>query len=316
MNTTLDSRASVDIALARATSGSPGPDFLCVGAQKGGTGWLYEQLRTHPDFWMPPVKELHYFDRARGSEPQISLFHRLLGNKRSRRSRLDRRRNATRRRNARDERDVRFLDAMEDLYRRPEIDMEGYAHLFRLKESLISGDITPAYSILQDEIIERIASQFPNAKVIFLARDPVERAWSQLSMRVRHGTIDSFDTNDLEEVTRQLLRTDVLVRSHPSKIVQRWRRHVSPDKFRTYFFDDLKRDPAGLRRAIIDFLGGDPAKGSPEVKPEHNAKMGKAKLPLNDSARAHVARFFEKELKACAAELGGRATEWPARYGF
>ena len=35
-----------------------GPDFLCVGAQKGGTRWLYDQLQLHPDFWMPPVKEL------------------------------------------------------------------------------------------------------------------------------------------------------------------------------------------------------------------------------------------------------------------
>src|SRR5262245_10957802 len=41
------------------------PDFLCVGAQKGGTTWLYWQLDSHPDFWMPPVKELHYFDKPK-----------------------------------------------------------------------------------------------------------------------------------------------------------------------------------------------------------------------------------------------------------
>jgi len=38
------------------------PDFLCVGAQKGGTSWLFHQLTLHPDFLMPPVKEVHYFD--------------------------------------------------------------------------------------------------------------------------------------------------------------------------------------------------------------------------------------------------------------
>ena len=27
-------------------------------------------------------------------------------------------------------------------------------------------------------------------------------------------------------------------------------------------------------------------------------------------------RSFEQELKACAAELGGPAKEWPVRYGF
>ena len=39
------------------------PDFLCVGVHKGGTTWLYQQLESHPDFWMPPLKELHYFDQ-------------------------------------------------------------------------------------------------------------------------------------------------------------------------------------------------------------------------------------------------------------
>ena len=42
--------------------GDARPDFLCVGAQKAGTSWLYRQLELHPDFWMPPVKELHYLD--------------------------------------------------------------------------------------------------------------------------------------------------------------------------------------------------------------------------------------------------------------
>jgi hypothetical protein len=47
----------------RSFRGNPQPDFFCVGAQKGGTSWLYQQLQSHPDFWMPPIKELHYFDK-------------------------------------------------------------------------------------------------------------------------------------------------------------------------------------------------------------------------------------------------------------
>ena len=41
--------------------------------------------------------------------------------------------------------------------------------------------------MLPDEIISMVTRQFPEAKVIFLARDPVERAWSQISMSVRTG---------------------------------------------------------------------------------------------------------------------------------
>src|SRR5690606_11946368 len=38
------------------------PDFICIGAQKSGTTWLYENLKLHPDIFMPDKKELHYFN--------------------------------------------------------------------------------------------------------------------------------------------------------------------------------------------------------------------------------------------------------------
>ena len=38
------------------------PDFLGIGAQKSGTSWLYENLKTHPELYLPDQKELHYFD--------------------------------------------------------------------------------------------------------------------------------------------------------------------------------------------------------------------------------------------------------------
>ena len=288
-NTTTDTASRA----ARSTA----PDFFCIGAQKAGTGWLYEQLRSHPDFWMPPLKELHYFDRLWRSERKAE-------------------RTQVARKDTRDERDIRFLEAMESLSAHAEIDLKGYTQLFAPKGALLSGDITPGYSLLQDEIIDRIVRHFPTLKVIFLARDPVERAWSHLSMWVRHKSIKPFDVTDVDEVTRNLLRPEVLVRSHPSKIVARWRRYVRPELFRVYFFDDLKRNPIKLRRSILGFLGADPEKPSGVLAADHNSKAKLEKLPLTDEMRSHVARFFEQELKACAAELGGPALEWPARYGF
>lgn len=39
-------------------------------------------------------------------------------------------------------------------------------------------------------------------------------------------------------------------------------------------------------------------------------------LRLTAKVRARIAQFFEQELKACAAELGGPARRWPARCRF
>jgi sulfotransferase family protein len=272
-------------------SGDACPDFLCVGAQKAGTSWLYGQLEPHPDFWMPPVKELHYLD-------QLSRTKRFHPPRRG------------------DGRDASFLEDMNQLGGRFYLDLDSYGRLFSHNGSLLSGDISPAYSTLTDEIIETVVDHFPNLKVVFLARDPVERAWSQLSMGVRLGMINKFDATDPEEVVCNLLNPGVLVRSHPSKIVARWKRYVRRENFRAYFFDDLKENPAKLRQSILRFLGGDPHKPSGGLKPQENSDADREKLRLTAKVRDRMAQFFEKELKACAAELGGRAKSWPARYGF
>src|SRR5207249_6582162 len=178
---------------------------MCVGAHKSGTSWLYQQLESHPDFWMPPIKELHYFDKL--SRTKAAPPH------------------------PRDELDLCFMEGIRSLSGQSHIDLENYARLFEPKGSLLSGDISPTYSMLNDEIIERIVSYFPNLKVIFLARDPVERAWSQLSMGVHLGRISRFDATDADAVIQNLLLPHVLSLSYPSKIVARWRRYVHPDLF-------------------------------------------------------------------------------------
>lgn len=40
----------------------PNPDFLIVGASRSGTSSLFHYLRQHPYIYMPPVKEVHFFD--------------------------------------------------------------------------------------------------------------------------------------------------------------------------------------------------------------------------------------------------------------
>jgi len=267
------------------------PDFLCVGVHKGGTTWLYQQLDSHPDFWMPPLKELHYFDQLSRVQRPSCL-------------------------RCRDERDRRFLESINRLSAKPYIDFEHYARLFEPKGPLLSGDISPNYSTLTNKVIRQIIGFFPKLKVIFLARDPVERVWSHLSMEVHYHQIESFDVTDIDEVNRKLLRRGLLLRSYPSTVVARWKRYVHPDRFRIYFFDDLQRDPTELRRSILHFLGADPDKPASSVPANNNSWASMEKLPLTNKVRSHLAQFFKKELKTCAAQLGGAARDWPARYGF
>jgi len=272
-------------------TGNAGPDFLCIGAHKAGSTWLYQQLDSHPDFWMPPVKELHYFD-------QLSRVQRAADPR------------------CRDERDVQFLERLKSLSVKTTIDIENYGRLFEPKASLLSGDISPNYSTLSNEVIGQVVEYFPNLKVIFLARDPVERVWSHLSMEVHYRQIEPFDATDIDEVNRNLLRRGMLLRSYPSAVVARWRRYVRPEKFCVCFFDDLQSNPAELRRSILRFLNANADKAGSRLAADYNSWATMEKLPLTNKIRSHLAKFFENELKTCAARLGGPAKDWPARYGF
>lgn len=286
-----NARARDDGEKERLSTRHAQPDFMCVGAHKSGTTWLYQQLDAHPDFWMPPVKELHYFDQL---------------------SRVDR--SAPPR--CRDERDLRFLESLNTLSAKADVDLESYGRLFEPNGSLLSGDISPNYSTLSSKLIRQIVGYFPNLKVIFLARDPVQRFWSHLSMEVHYRQVQPFDATNINEVNRNLLRRGMRLRSYPTAVVTRWKRYVHPERFRVYFFDDLQRNPTELRRSILDFLGADPDKPSGQLKADYNRWAGMEKLPLTIQVRSHLAHVFKKELKACAARLGGPAKEWPARYGF
>ena len=240
---------------------------------------------------MPPVKELHYFD-------QLSRVQRPIQPR------------------CRDERDVRFLKGLKSVSAEPTLDFEKYALLFEPKAPLLSGDISPNYSTLSNKVIRQVTGYFPNLKVIFLARDPVERFWSHLSMEVHYRQIEPFDATNIDEVNRNLYRRGMLLRSYPSVVVARWRCYVRPSQFRVYFFDDLQRNPDELRRSILSFVGADPDKAGGELTADYNSWTRMEKLPLTSKVRSHLARFFKKELKTCAAQLGGPARDWPARYGF
>lgn len=284
---------------ARSASG---PDFLCVGSQKGGTGWLRDQLAEHPDVWLPPMGELHYFDRRFGPRAE-KLRIRL--------DRLERRRgNAS---NGLDARDLAFLRHAAT-YAGKKLDFAWYAGLFAPKGDAVSGDITPGYSTLQDDVVAAIAGAFPALRIVFLVRDPVERFWSQLAMRIRNSGA-TFDANDWAAVHEQLIAPDFALRSFPTQTARRWREHFGRDQLFIGQFEDLQTRADWLLGGILEFLGLEP-QAVRELPADHDRKAGAWKPVMSPAIRERLAEHFRDELRQCAEEFGGHAAQWPAKYGL
>lgn len=283
---------------------SDGPDFFCVGLQKAGTQWLYDQLQSHPDFWMPPVKELHFFDRdfpdrrVRGvaeafvADPAKFAANRL--------------------RNGHapvDERAAAFLRAVAGFDRRAGGRMSRYAALFAPKGDLVSGDITPAYSILQDDLVERIARRFDRAKVVLMLREPAARLWSAWRMHCEQEWVPALAERDLAKFAAFIDRPLTRARSYPTEIARRWSSAFG-DRFRFFFLDDVAARPQETRDEIVRFLGGDPARGS-GVSADYNRKAASRSSKRGEAAQALLRDRFSAERTACARMFAGAAERWP-----
>ncbi len=286
-----------------------GPDFICIGMIKAGTGWLYDQLRPHPDFWMPPVKEIRYLS---GETVRMAMVERFAGRIRASPERLAR---------------WRFVDSLSELdlafLREAEScggtlrDFQQYASLFRYKGELLSGDISPAYSRLAEDVVQRLAAALPDVKVVFLIRDPIARLWSGLSMLHRQGR---FDASMLEHTGkfRSYLHASqgADFRSFPTRIVQLWSRAAPNLEFRHFFFDDIQQQPEFARREILLYLRADPKKSSGAFPPSYNRKASKPKLLLTEPIKEALVEHFADEIRACAALFGGHAKRWMEEYGL
>jgi hypothetical protein len=276
--------------------------------QKAGTGWLYDQLRLHPDFWMP-LKEFHYLNHA---VPKIKKAAR--GVAAATKPGPSLKRDARRPRPVEDRLFFRDVAALQGA----EMNLGRYAALFNHKRNLLSGDITPAYAMLRPKTIVEIASRFPNLKIALLVRDPVARVWSSLAMRERKGKVDlDRILGDAEGFRRFLASSGALGdSSFPTRVMEHWKFHAPKLEFRAFFFDDIEQAPDLAREAIVSYLGGDPSKASGKLPSGHNKKAIFRRREMTDVARNVLVDCFKDELRSCASVLEGAAREWPKRYGL
>lgn len=278
-----------------------GPDCICVGLARAGTGWLYRQLGDHPDAWMPPIKELDYLDRP------VPSLHAAL-------TRLERLENG---RGPKDPRDRDFVVALAALAGKPR-DLARYVDLFRIKGDKLSGDITPSYARLDDAMIAGIAARMPQVKIVLLVRDPVERAWSRISLYHRNDKFPARLAEDREGLLEYLRSSETFGdASRPTQVIARWGRVAPNIAFRHFYYDDLIERPDWLRGEILTHLGLDPEKGEGGDSAAWNPKAEKGpKLPLTDAARSALVEHYRGELIACAEQSGDYGKAWGARYGL
>lgn len=205
---------------------NPYPAVYVLGAPKCGTTSLHEYLGQHPDIFVSEKKELHFFSSA-------------------------------------------LLDAAAngpgDAYAlRTLVRGEAeYLHWFSdAAASQITVDVSPSY-LYHHQAATRVRAARPDARLIAVVRDPVEKSYSQYlhMVRAQRETL-SFEAALEAEPTRIADAWSDMWRytesSFYSRQLRAWAEVFGTEALLVLFSEDLSRRPDDTMRRVFDFLAVPP----------------------------------------------------------
>ncbi len=206
-----------------------GPNLFVVGAPRCGTTALHDLLAQHPDIFMSPFKEPHFFNGD-----------------------INR----------------RFVEYQGQTNDPLTWELEPYLRLFaKAKDEAIRGE-SSVYYLFSPEAVERIHEFNPAARIVIMLRDPHEFQRS-LHARLRQAgdedCVDFVRAIELEgerRAGRQIPCTvrfpEILYYSRYAKFsrwIEAYQAKFGPEQVKVLLLEDMKRDPQGSYSDLLAFLG-------------------------------------------------------------
>lgn len=216
------------------------PNFIVIGAAKAGTTALYWYLSEHPAVFMSPVKETNFF--AYGRDAQGNLLY-----------------------------------GDPEVHHFPVQTMAEYQRLFAQPgDATAIGEASPIY-LECPQAADRIRAAIPSVRIIASLRHPVERAYSDYLMHLRHRGQRFDPARDLTAAAPWA--------SCDSRWMQVSRYHAQIERYYAAFprahihvslFDDLKRNALGLVQDVYRFVGV-----APDFAPDFDTPHAIGGLPAS-----------------------------------
>lgn len=129
--------------------------------------------------------------------------------------------------------------------------MDWYGSLFTTANpAQLCGEASTTYSRWPHtaDAASRLARKLPEVKLIYLMRNPVERAYSHYAHHMRLGITCTFE--EALERSNEYVDCGLYMMQ-----ISRYLRYFGQDRFLFLFTDDLKNDPAGTLQTMQSFLG-------------------------------------------------------------
>jgi hypothetical protein len=228
------------------------PNFLVIGAVKAGTTSLHHYLKQHPEIYMSPRKEPTFF-AFEGARPDF--------------------------------RGPRKMKAPINSMAVTEI--EEYCKLFQgVSGEKAVGEVSPQYLYIP-RACERIQHYMPDARLIAVLRNPVDRAYSSFMHTIRQGIEPLTNFREALQAERERIQKNWGILWHYTAPgfyyvqLKCYFERFNRDRIGVYLYDDFHSNPAGLMKRIYGFL-----EVSESFTPNMSIKYNVSGVPKNRTLHA------------------------------
>lgn len=204
------------------------PNFFIIGAQKAGTTSLCRYLQEHPQVYMSSIFEPGFF-AFEGEE-------------------------------------INFCGPGDErISNRVITDLDRYRKLFEnVTHETAIGEGTTLY-LQSSKAANRIAHYVPDAKIIVILRNPVDRAYSAF-MHLKRDNLEKFQ---IEDFSKALLEEEERIKNNwgylwryksmslYSKALQRYYENFPSNQIKVYLYEDFNNNPHEFLKDIYRFLNVD-----------------------------------------------------------
>ncbi len=234
------------------------PNLIVIGAQKSGTSALHYYLDLHPEVQMSSPKELCFFLCEDDFEPGPFIS---------------------------EPRELELLAGMRNWSR----GRDWYERHFR-SGARVRGEATPGYaSPWFPGVAERMAGLVPDAKLIFIARDPLERIVSHYMQMLEMG-------REWRPLSEAVGRPDSIyvARSRYASLLRPFRERYPAERLLIVRHDDLLDRRREAMRRVFGFLGVSEGFWSPRMERQRHpsARKGRRFRALSRIQQASWAKPF------------------------
>ncbi len=267
----------------------PFPDFLLIGAKRAGTTSLYRQIESHPQV-LPLFPSTRFFP-LRANMKGVHYFDTAAGH------------------------GVAW-------YRSHFASSFTRSTARRREGAAVTGEASPYY-LFHPAAAGRAARLVPDAKLILLLRDPVERAHSHYREQCRNGVEHmAFEgaltaeparlageaerlLHDVRAVSFAHEHQSYAAQSHYAASVERWLRHFPRDQLLVLCSEEYYADPPDHLDRVFAFLGLR-AHHPMDLQPRNPAPPAS----MSVETRAALTARFEPDVARLVGVLG-RSFPWP-----